>query len=521
MSNVKTKSATVIPMTTLKIDKPKHEWGAIERLITANGGAPYPVDALPQALKEAVLEGVTIVKCPVAMAASSALATLATACQGIANIQPNQHLKPSPLSLFLMQIAKSGERKSTIDSLFTESIKAWTQRKQDELKIEYLQAESTYKSWACEVEGVTNAIKSAATKGHDTRDLKTRLSELESNPPPRGRLPKMTYSDTTPEALLYGLGHKWASAAVLSSEGGVIFGGHGMNSEAITRNLATYNTLWMGESNEVDRKQDNGSFIVSNVRLSMSVGIQPDLIQAFFDKNPIARSSGFAARFLVAYPESTQGNRTLSLDELSTPTHKNALNLFYSRINTLLEQHLSNINDKGQLELPTLRLSNEALNVWVDYFNNIESTLKAGGTFEDYSDIASKSADNAARLAGLFHLFSGGDISEPIDSQCMYSACQIAIWHLYEAKRFYDGVAVPTEIHNASKLETWLINYSKQHKETTIARKTLLQRVGYAPLRKSGTLNQALEILETANRIRQFKEQDITVYELNPELLKG
>jgi hypothetical protein len=294
-----------------------------------------------------------------------------------------------------------------------------------------------------------------------------------------------------------------------------------MNSDAITRNLATYNTLWMGETTEVDRKQENGSFIVANVRLSMSVGIQPDLIQGFFDKNPIARSSGFAARFLVAYPESTQGNRQETIDSLLTPTSKNALNLFYSRINTLLEQHLGNINNKGQLDLPTLRLSNDALQVWVDYFNNVESTLKAGGTFEDYSDIASKSSDNAARLAGLFHLFGGGDISEPINSQCMYSACQIAIWHLYEAKRFYDGVAVPIEIHNANKLETWLKQYFKQHQDSTIARKTLLQRVGYAPLRKSGTLNQALEILETANRIRQFKEQDITVYELNPELLRG
>lgn len=511
----------IVPMTTLKTDKPKHQWGTIVPLMTANGGAPYPIDALPTALKKAVIESVNIVKCPVVMAASSALATLATACQGIANIQPNQNLKPSPLSLFFMQIAKSGERKSTIDSLFTEVIKLWSQQKQDDLKTEYLQAESIYKAWSYEVEGVTNAIKNAATKGQDTANLRDKLSQLESNPPPRGRLPKMTYGDTTPEALLYGLGHKWASAAVLSSEGGVIFGGHGMNSDAITRNLATYNTLWMGETTEVDRKQENGSFIVANVRLSMSVGIQPDLIQGFFDKNPIARSSGFAARFLVAYPESTQGNRTLSLDELSTPTHKNALNLFYSRINTLLEQHLGNINNKGQLDLPTLRLSTEALQVWVDYFNNIESTLKAGGTFEDYSDIASKSADNAARLAGLFHLFGGGDISEPINSKCMYSACQVAIWHLYEAKRFYDGVAVPTEIHNATKLEIWLKQYFKQHQDSTIARKTLLQRVGYAPLRKSGTLNEALEILETANRIRQFKEQDITVYELNPELLRG
>jgi hypothetical protein len=161
------------------------------------------------------------------------------------------------------------------------------------------------------------------------------------------------------------------------------------------------------------------------------------------------------------------------------------------------------------------------LQVWADYFNNIESTLKVGGAFENYSDIASKSADNAARLAGLFHLFGGGDINEPVSSACMYSACQVAIWHLYEAKRFYDGVAIPTEIHNAHKLETWLKQYFKQHNLTTIARKTLLQRVGYAPLRKSGMLNQALEILENTNRVRQFKEQDITIYELNPEILEA
>ena len=54
-----------------------------------------------------------------------------------------------------------------------------------------------------------------------------------------------------------------------------------------------------------------------------------------------------------------------------------------------------------------LPLTPEAKAAWVKYHNEIESLLASGGELYDVRDVASKSADNAARLAALFQIFEG------------------------------------------------------------------------------------------------------------------
>jgi putative DNA primase/helicase len=55
-----------------------------------------------------------------------------------------------------------------------------------------------------------------------------------------------------------------------------------------------------------------------------------------------------------------------------------------------------------------LPLTPEAKAAWVEYHNEIESELSSGGELYDVRDVASKSADNAARLAALFQMFEQG-----------------------------------------------------------------------------------------------------------------
>ena len=56
---------------------------------------------------------------------------------------------------------------------------------------------------------------------------------------------RLLYTDATPEALSHALATGWPSAAVLSAEAGAIFGAHGMGFEAILRNLALLNVLFL------------------------------------------------------------------------------------------------------------------------------------------------------------------------------------------------------------------------------------------------------------------------------------
>ena len=68
------------------------EWPRPEPLIGQIGRTPYPVDALPMAIRRAVEEVQACVQAPVEMVASSALATASLAAQALADVRRNRTL---------------------------------------------------------------------------------------------------------------------------------------------------------------------------------------------------------------------------------------------------------------------------------------------------------------------------------------------------------------------------------------------------------------------------------------------
>lgn len=506
----------------VRTEKPaSNGWDTPESLLSNTDSAAYPMHALPGLVGQAVREVVEIVKCPAALAANSALSVLSVAGQGVANVQPMRSLPPSPTSLYLLTIGESGERKTTADQFFSKVLGQWGYQKRQEMEGELIRARSELSAWERELEGIKQAIQQAARKNDNTLDLRERLIQMEASKPQPVYAPAMIFEDSTPESIAYDLAHKWPSAGVLSGEAGMVFGGHGMKADNITKNLATLNKLWGGEALTISRRGEGGSFEARDVRLSMGLAVQPAVIQDFYAQNgQQARGSGFSARFLTAWPSSTQGYRNLKLEEANQQHPQAQLALFYGRLHELLERQLIHAKTGNLAKLPTLNLSHAALECWVSYFNSVETELRAGGEMEHFRDIASKSADNAARLAGLFHLFNGGDVLDTIQADTMEAAAVLASWHLYEARRFFNELAVPNDLSNAIKLDTWLINYCQSQQISEIGRRDI-QRLAPNRVRQGTDLDKALSELEQANRIRQHTEGRKVFIEINPALLQG
>jgi len=61
---------------------------------------------------------------PLPLVASGALANLSLACQTLANVARDNYLV-SPVSLYFLVIASSGERKSAADNVFSKAIRQW------------------------------------------------------------------------------------------------------------------------------------------------------------------------------------------------------------------------------------------------------------------------------------------------------------------------------------------------------------------------------------------------------------
>ncbi|MFH7326668.1 DUF3987 domain-containing protein [Desulfurivibrio sp. C05AmB] len=483
-------------------------WRDPKPLNVAEEPEPYPISALNGDIGAAVNEVCEFVQCPEALAACSALATASAVCQALADVERATKLV-GPSSLYFLLSADSGERKSTADGYFSRGVGKWVAERREELKPEFAKYEADRQAWEAERAGVIAAIRDAAKKGEAIDKLKARLAVIEARKPPRPLVPNLLYSDATPESVAYDLATGWPSAALLSAEGGVVLGGHAMGADSLMRNLALLNALWSGERHQVNRRTSE-SFSLESARLTIGLAAQPAVIQDFVDKTRgLARGSGFMARFLFASPASTQGGRFFREPPKSWP----ALARFQRRLRELLEIPL-NFDEHGQLAPPALRMTAEARQIWVSFHDATEQSLR--DDLADCRDIASKSADNAARLACLLHVFEHGPTGM-IDAQSIIAGCRLAGWHLYEARRYIRTVAIPPEAKEAAKLEAWIIAQSlyKYPLQTNDVLKN-----GPSSLRKKEAMENTMKLLAERHRARIVEQGRKRFIEINPQLLE-
>ncbi len=485
-------------------------WPEPEPLTVKIDPEPYPIDALPEGIRQAVEEVQGFVKAPVPLVVSSALSVLSLACQAHVDVRRAEKLT-GPAGLFLLTIADSGERKSTCDGFFTKSIRDYEQTKDEEAAPLLKNFEADIDSWESKRSGIKEKIRQLAKAGKPTFELEQDMRDLEHAKPEPPKVPRLLYSDATPEALAYGLAKQWPSGGVVSSEAGVVFGSHGMGRDSVMRNLGLLNQLWDGTSLTFDRRSVE-SFRVQGARLTVALRVQEPTLREFFARSgSLARGTGFLARFLVAWPESTQGHRPFT----DAPDNWPALSAFNNRITAILNQSAP-VDDKGSRLAPLmLSLTPKAMMSWVEYHNAIEADLVSGGDFYDVRDVASKSADNVARLAALFHTFN--DAGGAIGIESIDSASVIAAWHLNESRRFFGELALPVELSDAVRLDTWLIEYCHQRETTHMVGKSVAMQ--YGPLRKKDSLDAAIRMLSGLDRIRVQRSGKKIILMINPALL--
>jgi putative DNA primase/helicase len=472
---------------------------------------PYPVDALPSTIRAAVKEVAGFVKAPIPLVAECALSAVSLAVQVHIDVSRAAKLQ-GPSGLFMLSIADSGERKTTCDGFFTKAIRDY-EAEQAELAAPLLKEHAAkIAAWSAEREGILAAIKDAGKRGKSSDDLKDRLARLEHEKPQSPRVPRLILGDETPENMAWTLAKNWPSGGVISSEAGVVFGSHGMGKDSVMRNLALLNILWDGGQLSIGRRTSE-SFTVKGARLTVGLQIQEAALREFFARSGgLARGTGFLARFLVAWPESTQGYRPFS----EAPETWPRLAAFYRRIAEILKQPAP-IDDEGRLSPALLSLSPDAKAAWIAFHDAIERELKSGGELSDVKDVASKTADNAARLAALFQVFEHGT-SAAVGLEAFESASRIAAWHLSESRRFFGELAYPVELANAVKLESWLTEHCRLNGGAAVP-KNLIRQSGPGCVRDKLKLEAALEELAELNRARQMRDGKQYRVEVNPALL--
>ena len=484
-------------------------WGEPLPLTAKMEPEPYPVDALPTAIREAVEEVQSFIKAPFALVAGSALAALSLACQTHVDVKRAEKLQGS-VGLFLLTIADSGERKSTCDGFFSKPIRDFEAAQAEAAKPALKDHAAALSAWTAKCGGVTEKIRQLAKDKKPTAEMEAALRDLQHEKPEPPRVPRMIFTDITPEALGYQLAKVWPSAGIVSSEAGIVLGSHGMGRDSGMRNMATLNLLWDGATISSERRTTE-SWAARGARLTVALQVQEPTLRDFFrQQGTLARGTGFLARFLIAWPASTQGARPFT----EAPANWPSLAVFHRRIAAILDQPAP-IDEEGALQPIAIPLSPEAKAAWVQFHDAIESELSSGGELYDVRDVASKIADNAARLAALFQMFEYGIGAVSYDA--FEGAARIAAWHLTEARRFFGELALPVELADAARLDTWLVEHCCRERTTMVGKNHVRQ---HGPLRDGARLDSAIRELSDLGRIRLMKDGKRLTIHVNPALVE-
>ncbi len=278
---------------------PEMDWPESDSLTAPGESQPYPISALPPLLRHAVIEAQSFVQSPAALVACSALSALSVAAQGLANVRRDHHLV-GPVSLYILAVAESGERKSTCDRIFGAALRDWGRDQATACAPGITAHETAVATAEAKRAGLLEAIKRKRRDMQETDKEEAALQELAGQASSPVKVPRLLYTDATPEALSHALATGWPSAAVLSAEAGAIFGAYGMGFEAILRNLALLNVLWDGGGIDIDRRS-KASYRLRDRRLTFGVMVQPETMRVFIERaGTLPRGSGFLARFLIA-----------------------------------------------------------------------------------------------------------------------------------------------------------------------------------------------------------------------------
>ncbi len=463
----------------------------------------FPVNVLPEFLQMVIkhIEGET--QAPIGLIASSVLGVMGLACQDTFDVQPKDNLQ-HPVSLFIIAIAESGERKTSIDRLLMKPVHAL----ESQLNQEFTELQKSYQReiavWQVKERAVEKVLSKAAEKGGDTEAYEEAWHQCQERKPIAPTRRRLLFSDVTSAAIKQELGKGWPSLAVMSDEASGLLTGGVLKDPAI-------NSLWSGQPISVERVS-SGGFKLEDCRLGLMLMLQPGLFASFLERQgEHVRSSGFLARCLMCAPQSTQGQR---FNGDLRYRAAGALEIFHRRVEELLKGGFKR-RESGK-ERKCLRFSPEASVRWRQQFTHIESRIGPLGNLKEYRDYASKFMEHVSRIAAVIEGVVYPD-AEQISDHTMYAAIAVAHWyfdHFIKQMKMLDKQVEPS---NADLLLAWLARNVGLNSRAL--KKNDIRQFGPNKLRHKHSLDAALTELIMRGCIVVYKVNRTTMVYLNGGVL--
>ncbi|MCP1465534.1 YfjI family protein [Pseudomonas sp. S3E17] len=388
---------------------------------------PYPVPALGGILGPAVERMAEVIGVPQALAAQSVLAASALATQGHAGLQLDG--RNYPLSLYLITVAASGDRKTAADRCALLPARQW-EREQWQRYREQL---ARYRAAQRQAQRIKPGDPEPANG-----------MSLEAEP----SAPRLITTDPTIEALIKGLCHDLPSMGLFCDEGGQFLGSSTMSRDNRLKAVTTLSSLWDGSPIDRARSMVGESLRAYDRRLSLHLMLQPYLAMQLLS-DPLLQGQGILGRCLMTWPTSLAGQRSYQAVDLSKDA---ALKRYHHRLSALFYQPWS-LSADGALQLSKLSLSPLARRRWIDLHDAIEAQLGEFGELASVRPSGSKAADNLLRVAGILAVVEESSVVEVDHIQ---RASALVGYYLTEIQRLTEQEPVCRVKEEADRLLRWL-----------------------------------------------------------------
>lgn len=450
---------------------------------------PYPTAYLEPIMSDAVSAIAKLAYVPASLAAQSVLAACSLAVQPHFNVViPTGQNRP--VSLFLVSVAESGDRKSTSDEFAMEAIREYER----DLEQAFLEK----KADSLIQQSAWDEAKKQATQVNKKRGREA-LEEAyrDLGPRPEGpEEPIIVLRSGTTQGLLKKFIVARPSLGLMSDEGGSWLGGFGMSEDNRLFTISTLSDFWDGATVQM-LTSGEGHTALRGKRLSFHLMMQPIVSNRLLG-NAEALGQGFLSRLLVSQPESLAGQRFVNPDDLEDPAARHAIAVFRNRLSQIIRAKMPLDLDTGLLKPELLRLSDKATRMWWEFYNEIEAELGPEGKYQSVKGFVGKLPEMAARIAANLTVFAEGIRATTISDQQMLSGIMLAKFYLSEALRLFGRTGAPKPIVDAQAISDWL----RDKWQEPLISVTVLSQRGPTHLRsRSDDIKQALEVLERHDHV--------------------
>lgn len=399
-------------------------------------------DLLPASMKSAIEGLQELHNTPDSMAIVCVLGVANLATSRLYNIDSGKY-GVRPTSLFLLNLAPTGGRKSTNFREVTEGLRRFEEIAQQQLinePVRYSIDEKRYK---------------AKLKEYERELLEDEFATPTVPTPPRP-VETTDYQLTTGtrNGIIAAL-QSQCFAGLLSSEAGEFFSGHSFKDQKSAVELVAFLTnLWDGQ--RVKKQTGMETITLSNKRLSMAFLLQEEVFQDIMN-TPVFSEQGFMHRLLITQSHKYD-KREWSLDPAVAEREEQSrskLSAFNDTVfDLMLHPHRQITGRHFELDPEIMTLNSDAQQVLVDFYNatitHSESVLK------NYAGFGERLHEHALRLAATI---AGYERSSTVSKSHAECAVSLMDYFIEQRRRLEIGVLDrdPTRSTGSRRLYEWMV----------------------------------------------------------------